>query len=89
MDNVPKHNICYAQHMFAFFRCNKNEHIHLQGLLSMTLLLLIISKRREDVEGNQNTRRWQYGQKKNIKNLRGFSPPANYNDRATAACRRS
>jgi hypothetical protein len=28
-------------------------------------------------------------QKNKIKKLRGFSPPANYTDRATAACRRS
>jgi hypothetical protein len=52
---------------------HRNKHIH---------------KKKQDNLDAWDSSRWSM-QNHEEKKLRGFSPQANYNDRATAACRRS
>jgi hypothetical protein len=90
--NVQNLKLSVRKHKHILKNCPGiiTRRLELQTLESViaicnTNLFTSVQSYLEDKENNYETR----AAERKMKKIRGFSPPANYTDRVTAACRRS
>jgi hypothetical protein len=90
---INKRNQSPKNLVYSFMFCWRNKRIAILVNEMVTVTLKMTMCRNNNVavndswkQFNERLKDWRYINKKN---LRGLSPPANYTDRAIAACRRS